>query len=294
MPLRIILDAYSGRPNPTVTIGDREATEVFDRLAPAKRQTRTQLPEVPQSILGYRGLLFEQIGKPNDRLPEQFRLAGGLLSGPRLRHRPADEHVEDFICGSTGPFQLAQLPGEELDDIRRMIGELRKVDWTIFDREIRWPVRAVCPCAPLYEPNWWNDPSRQPHNNCYNYGTNYRTDTFAQPGRAAGAQYASIACGDVTPAAVLDGLIDNPNADNKCPKEGHLVALVSAPPPGFTDYHWFRKGRNGRWTHKPGPGAATNLDNSANLITDPRTADRGEYTDYCTFMTVMHGHTKIK
>ena len=118
------------------------------------------------------------------------------------------------------------------------------------------------------------------------------------PGRrfgfAAGQQYASVLCSDVIPAAVLDGLIDNPNADNKCPKEGHLVALVSAPPPGWHDYHWYRKGRNGRWTHKPGPGAATNLDNSANLISDPRTADRGLYVDFCTFMTVMHGHTKIR
>ncbi len=58
--------------------------------------------------------------------------------------------------------------------------------------------------------------------------------------------------------------------------------------------NWYRKGRNGLWTHKPGGTQATNLDNSMNLITDPRTADRGGYTDFCTFMIVVHGHVKIK
>jgi hypothetical protein len=35
------------------------------------------------------------------------------------------------------------------------------------------------------------------------------------------------------------------------------------------------------------------VDNSGMLIIDPRTADRGPYTDVCTFMVVMHGHIKI-
>ena len=37
----------------------------------------------------------------------------------------------------------------------------------------------------------------------------------------------------------------------------------------------------------------TNVDNSGNLIPDVRTADREPYTDFCTFMVVMHGHIKI-
>jgi hypothetical protein len=90
---------------------------------------------------------------------------------------------------------------------------------------------------------------------------------------------------------VKDDLIDNPQADNHCPDEGHLVALVVGP--GF-DFHWYRKGRNGLWTHKPGGTPVTNVDNSGAFITDPRTANRDGYTDFCTFMTVMHGHIKIR
>src|SRR5713226_4586825 len=108
------------------------------------------------------------------------------------------------------------------------------------------------------------------------------TDNFAQPGMASGVSH-NTTCPTVIPAAVADGLINAPNAHNRCPAEGHLVALVMAP--GY-DYHWYRKGRNGYWTHKVGGSPATNLDNNSNLIPDPRTAARGVYTQFCTFMVV--------
>jgi hypothetical protein len=153
-----------------------------------------------------------------------------------------------------------------------------------------WIDRCACACAPLYEPAWWNVPARQPRNNCYNYATNYRTDTFAQPGKAAGSEYASLTCHDVSQAALADDLIAAPSAENVCPAEGHLVALVVAP--GY-DFHWYRKGRDGMWTHKPGGTPVTNVDNAGHAIPDPRTADRGPYTDFCGFMIVMDGHIKI-
>jgi len=121
--------------------------------------------------------------------------------------------------------------------------------------------------------------------------TDYRTDTFAQPGLAAGAMYTTFTCPAVRTAVIADDLLDQPGANNRCPKEGHLVALVIA---AGIDFHWYRKGRNGLWTHKPGGTPVTNLDNSGGTIPDPRTADRGMYTDFCTFMVVMHGHIKIR
>ena len=123
-------------------------------------------------------------------------------------------------------------------------------------KPIRWISRILCECAPLYEPHWWNDGGKkQLNNNCYNYSTNYRTDTFAQPGQAAGIDISnSYYCPTVRPAAVADDLLNTPNAHNKCSKEGHLVTLVVAP---GIDYHWYRKVRNGHWTHKPG-GAQLN------------------------------------
>jgi hypothetical protein len=148
-----------------------------------------------------------------------------------------------------------------------------------------------CACAPIFEPLWWNDGGqKQLRNNCYNYSTNYRTDTFAQPGRASGVPITSGSCASIKPLAILDSLINAPAADNECPITGHLVALVVAP---GLDFHWYRKGPDGMWTHKVGPAPVTALDNAGNVITDPRTANRGPYTAFCGFMVVMHGHIKL-
>ena len=191
-----------------------------------------------------------------------------------------------------GPLRRAELDQGTFDVLR---GERERLSGL----RRNWPIDVVpqpssldrCPGGPRYEPWWWNVPSRQGLNNCYNYAMNYRTDTFAQPGLAADAMYTSLTCKSVRPAAIADQLVNSPKADNICPPNGHLVALVIWP---GMDYHWYRKGRKGLWSHKPGGEPVTIVDNSGNHISDPRTADRGRYTEFCTFMVVMHGHIKIK
>ena len=88
--------------------------------------------------------------------------------------------------------------------------------------------------------------------------------------------------------ALADALADAP-ARNRCPGKGHLVALFVSQ----WDFHWYRKHRNGFWTHKPGPDPITQVDNAGQPIADPRTADRAEYTQFVGFFTVQHGHVKI-
>ena len=288
--LRVTIDVFSGRPNPVIELSGADAREAARRLAPADRLAKDTpgLPPVP--TLGYRGLVVEQLDGRIAGLPKTFRVAHGDLFGPRLAHRAADPDVEAFLL--SGPRLRGLDVGARFPELlqrerRRFLDVRARWPWR---RKVKWPLRALCRCAPLYEPGWWNVPSIQPYNNCYNYATNYRTNTFAQPGRAASAQYSALTCASVRPAAIADMLIDSPKASNKCPREGHLVALVIWP---GVDYHWYRKGRNGRWTHKPGGTAVTHLDNSGMLIGDPRTADRGGYTQFCTFMVVMHGHIKI-
>jgi hypothetical protein len=292
MGLRITVDVFSGRPNPSVELDDREAQELIERLAP-RRLLEPGEPDLPPApTLGYRGVVIEQTGEPSPHLPGTFRVVGADLFGRGLAHRARDERVEDLLLGRDGPLARAELDPDFF--------ELLRVERDRFvDIRAKWPIEVVprpwwlnrCQCAPIYEPAWWNVPSRQPANNCYNYATDYRTDTFAQPGLAAGAEYTSLTCASVRSAAIADELIDAPKADNACQSNGHLVALVIWP---GVDFHWYRKGRNGAWSHKPGGTPVTNLDNSGNHIPDPRTADRGGYTDFCTFMVVMHGHIKIQ
>jgi hypothetical protein len=288
MEFRIIIDIFSGRKNPVIEVKGKEAARLYERLKPAARLSGKELLPVPTSALGYRGLIIESSGAR--ALPKIFRLANGDLTGPRLSHRVADDDLEDFIARHSA---LTRKLGKKFPEfLLKEIERLRETRRRYRHHPPHWPHREHCRCAPLYEPTWWNDAGqKQYNNNCYNYSTDYRTDTFAQPGLAAGAEYTALTCASVRPAAVADDLIATPAANNKCPREGHLVALVIAP--GY-DFHWYRKGRNGYWTHKPGGTQATNVDNSGHLIPDPRTADRGPYTDFCTFMVVMHGHIKIK
>lgn len=233
MALRITIDMFSGRPNPVVMLDDREAADLLKRLQPAEKLRAREATPPPESILGYRGLIVEQTGKVISReLPAIFRVIDGRLFGPKLAHRATDPFVEDFVCGTTGPIRRLSLGRNFLDLLRKDIEHHRHSIWKW--PPIRWPVRPACLCAPLYEPAWWNDATaggaRQFNNNCYNYATNYRTDTFAQPGLGSGLMYPfPIACAGVRTASIRDDLIDASGANNRCPKEGHLVALVVGP-----------------------------------------------------------------
>src|SRR5262245_10453518 len=297
MSLRITVDIFSGRPNPVITVEGRKARDLLERVKPDRRLTRGEMP-APAFRLGYRGLIIEQTRVVSRTLPRVFRVAGGAIYGPRLAHAIADPDFEESFASPSGPGARLRAPRDFPGILREEIRILKEFRKVFIPRKIIWPRRPLCRCAPLYEPAWWNDGGqKQLHNNCYNYATNYRTDTFhvvpdgSQPGAAAGAMYTALTCASVRPAAIADGLINSPRANNKCPKEGHLVALVIWP---GVDFHWYRKGRNGRWSHKPGSTPVTNVDNSSNPISDPRTADRGGYTNFCTFMVVMHGHIKIQ
>lgn len=321
MTLKITIDVFSGRRNPVIELTEHESIEALDQLKPVRKIEETGRVFPPEPTLGYRGLIVEQTGKLDESLPKVFLYVHGDLFGEGIAHKAASETFEEFVCGSTGPIMRLKL-GEDfstfvLDEVERL-KELRLLlDPRILElREKRfsdwWPCRwwwpcywwwwRRCRCAPLYEPNWWNDSGqRQYHNNCYNYATNYRTDTYAQPGEAANAKWTDLSACDVPVpdisakmGAISDCLIDDPTANNRCPSEGHLVSLVIKPGSTYSwDYHWYRKGRNKYWSHKMGGSPVTNLDNSGNPISDPRTADRGLYTEFCTFMKIMHGHIKI-
>lgn len=150
-------------------------------------------------------------------------------------------------------------------------------------------------CLPQYEPSVWNaSPNVRQNNNCYNYGCDIQTNSYAQPGYAATGQLlTSCDCPTVTTAAKADGLKTVSNEKGcGCSDCHHLVALVIKPT-GSKDYHWYRRDRDGKWSHKMATSAATNLDNSGNIITDPKTANRGLYTVFCGYFCVNKSKVTI-
>jgi hypothetical protein len=95
----------------------------------------------------------------------------------------------------------------------------------------------------------------------------------------------------VQPSAVSDGLHPCPNfAGTLGPGHGWYVALVIWP---GQDYHWYRQDKVGCWSHKPGHTPVINHDNSGRPITDPRTCNRGGYTNFCTYMITTR-HVRIR
>jgi hypothetical protein len=161
-----------------------------------------------------------------------------------------------------------------------------------------WEIWSVLnPGKPNFTPSFWNDGgNRQDNNNCYNYANNKATNSYAQPGRAAGAQAGAMSCAAVHAASIADGLVPISDYPSWPLEFRGGLALVAAP--GY-DYHWYRLDDNGTWSHKIGWAPATNLDNAGNIITDPRTANRGVYTDFCGFFVAWtdiaegYGHENI-
>ncbi len=191
MLLRVTIDIFSGRENPVVELRDKQAEEALKRLRPAERLEGTDAAAAPAFRLGYRGLAIEQKEEQTDMLPASFRLTHGELFGEGLAHRADDSSFEDYI------LETAELERFGLGaDFTKMLkvekdNALAARDDEEAGRIIFPPIfkiileeNKIAPCAPLYEPGWWNDNGqKQRNNNCYNYGCNYRTDTFAQPGR---------------------------------------------------------------------------------------------------------------
>jgi hypothetical protein len=296
MNIRVTIDCFSGRENPWVELSGKNAADLLDGIAiKGALDATTERPA--RHRLGYRGIIVERHDHDQDHLPRRFLISADRLfsdgTAAALDARGLEQRLVD-------PARLVSLFGLDHQTAEWIaadaggalapgVGTLRPPPWQ--------PPKVVViqheNPAPVFEPAWWNDGGARQHgNNCYNYACDYRTETFAQPGRASGHMYPEIAGAAVKGAAVFDDLVDTPAADNHFPAAGHLVALVIAPP--HVDFHWYRKDLNGKWSHKPGGTAATNLDSAGHEVIDPRTASRGPYTEFVTFMNVKHGHVRVR
>ena len=145
----------------------------------------------------------------------------------------------------------------------------------------------------VYQPERWNsNPAVQSSNNCYNYVNDIMTNTFAQPGRANGYMSPSTTGPNLQYGSELDGLVRIEAPSNVClpTPNGNLAALVIWPE---VDYHFYRLDNDGFFSHKPGQTAARNVDNSGQMIRDPRTADRGPYTVFHCFLETNSNNVNI-
>ena len=300
--IKVTADIFSGRPNPEWVVAGKEAEAALSALS--QRNTMAAAFDSGFQGLGNRGLIVELLDDHSDAahaLPSRFRLAGGGSADESHAREVAERLIAAMT--STGAAQHPALGAGDAasgyvplnEGLKKFIQEslpasagslvTQKVDAVAGMQDGAADAQALLAClfeTTSFNPAFWNDPAHITKNNCYNYASNRRTDTFAQPGRASGHMYAHINCADVGNGAVSDGGTFACAPASQIPR--WYMALVIAPGPGFVDYHWYRKATQAYWGHKPGGTAARNLDNAGHIVTDPRTANRGPYTIFCRFM----------
>jgi hypothetical protein len=287
MSVRVSLNVYSGRPNPYWDLAEAQAEALLEQVERLNQGTTSKPPGVIGG-LGYRGFLVERSASSAEG-PLSLYVHEGIVDKGQSQMNviDADQTVERSLLESGRQAIDAELYGYVSGEIanRRDVGALLQATGI---------APAGCPhCqaadAPPYNPGKWNIPTVQPHNNCYNYANDQITNTFAQPGRAHGKTVPpNPTCPTTQPCAVADGLAPSPGGfgGHLGPGQGWYVALVVWP---GRDYHWYRQDNVGCWSHKPGQTAARNFDGAGAAIADPRTCNRGPYTDFCGYMiTTRH------
>ncbi len=297
--LRVTIDIFSGRPNPSWIVGGDQSASILREIAlhrstigdPAKQMTK----------LGYRGVILELI---QDHMPTEYNLP----------------HVLSIACGTSGheakgieiaqklidraPFEdpnVGALPvGADAAAVKGarefFVGQIASVNSpvvTTTSQADQLPAETMLPVLSPHEttpfaPEFWNAPSQVTRNNCYAYATNRRTDTFPQPGRASGRAAASFSFEEIAEAAMSDGAVSA--ADKVDPSEAprYLAALFVW---SGRDYHWYRLHSDRSWGHKPGPAPARIVDNAGTWIRDPRVCSCADYSDFCGFFLIPRNCT---
>lgn len=294
--MRVTLDVFSGRPNPSWDLSEAEVRQLVDRGAGRAFAAVTAGP----GVLGFRGFIVE--APSDDRadragLPAAFRVGTGsaadsLVGAEGFAARALSPKEETDTASWLLSTVRTEIPSEVLDHVKEQIegGERTFAAKSAEEPLESGPsleaqedvpegvVAAACVIQNTpYNPAFWNVPSVQPYNNCYNYAMNYRSNTFAQPGRISGHPNNIMQCANVATAANWDGCTAFCSGGNK------NVALVIWP---GVDYHWYRLQSNGFWAHKPGSTPVRNTDNLGRVIggvLNPANCARGNYTIFCGY-----------
>ncbi|CAN5639764.1 hypothetical protein BH10ACI4_BH10ACI4_35680 [soil metagenome] len=283
MSLVVTLQIFSGRPNPVWVIPDEGEIEFNDRLARITSSARTSSLK-PASVmggLGYRGFTVQSLDGT-----QRIAIYSGVIDPGRhsVTFLPDDRELERWLL-TTGTRVISEGVLSYMD--RELKGELLQGPIIL-----QYPPTLACPVcmaqdAPLLELSFWSYSSASSaDNNCYNYATDRMTNTIAQPGRASGYLFTQLngcsGVGSVQDAAIFDGLVACSNFSDPLPAGGGwYVALVLWP---GHDFHWYRQDSKGCWSQKMGGNDASSFDNSHHSIKDPKAADRGPYTTFCSYM----------
>lgn len=313
--ISVELDIFSGNPNPVWTL---TATEEKELMARVMADPSLTLPPKSAGGLGYRGFIISASNEARNTLeksglPSRFYIESkenvdaetALLNSIEAEKKVADDVRQVAFDSIKATSQLwseywrthtttnslaLDIPtgaGSETSDNGLTANIPRNAPRP--DKNASASPEACGPVVYSSDTNFsfWNDSYSIVRNNCYNYAANYRSHTFAQPGRVTGAQWSSLADCSTVPGSVSYGA-DSDGFETVCYPSGNqlYVCLVLW---ANNDFHWYRLAANNHWCHKPGQTAARNYDNSGNWIADPATCNRGPYTLVCSYRYYPNG-----
>ena len=222
----VTLSIYSGLPDPSWKIhpGHESLKKIKEHHERAKSSNLTYPHHQIEAKLGYRGFLV---------------------------HHKDSEHPDLVVGPHTQEYQKALLetmPKElKKADLHPTIIQMISISKAPPDAAKPEPaapaapppqVRGTADAPSLNLAKWNTDPYITRNNNCYNFGNDQITNTFAQPGRGSGQIYHHITADAVKAAAIRDGLAmlnpqpqpgDPTPSPSDAPSGCWNVALVVAP-----------------------------------------------------------------
>jgi hypothetical protein len=271
------MNVFSGTEDPEWTVRGEDAKQLLATL-PKISVTARPLPWYRMGYSGFRVTVDGETVEVYNNAPIERAL---LYSGIKANALPDTvvAHVKDEIHRLLAytPTEKDYLPVNGSND--NCNPPVRGSDtWTKYD-----PKTDVNGCFI----------TRQGENNCYNYGNDVLTNSFAQPGRGSGQKWSYNTCEDIKNSATRDKLVwAGTTLPTKQPAVGHYVALLIWP---NTNFHWIRFDSEpaGYWSHKPGGTAVRNTDNTGQKITDPSRSDFSPWTQFCGYMTSIPSNVTI-
>ncbi|CAE7247204.1 unnamed protein product [Symbiodinium sp. CCMP2592] len=266
---QIVDEVFSGTPNPQLVIDEAALTNLQHHLrgcnSGGSALGRTNV------TVGYRGFWVEGAGSAF--VVRGCQAAEVLLLSilrPSISETVANYIRDEIARDHTGELDLPDLDGSAVETAANCSHQVGP------------------DTVPTYNPSVDDRGcfvSHQSQNNCYNYGTDISTDTFAQPGRGSGHKWKANTCDAIRAAAESDGLQWQGTELPKGPPEtGHFVALFIWPD---TNFHWVRMDKTGFWSHKPGGTPVRNTDNNGQQIRDPSKSDFSPWSQFCGYMHVV-------
>lgn len=155
------------------------------------------------------------------------------------------------------------------------------------------PAEEFLKYCPEYEPEKWNKFHVKHSTNCYAYAADdplgHDYNGKPGPGHKFGKEIKRVTGEAVVKHAERDGMIFLGMKPEM--RKGYF--LVGLAIDEGLDYHWYRLGRDGLWSHKPGHGDATNLDESGKIIRCPELCNRGRYEEFYGYMLVPSNGLEI-